>query len=73
MTKAQLIYLCVFLFLPSFSFSQNPAIDSLIQVLDTMPANKQKVQVLISISRELYAGKEAKSFVHKAINLATEN
>lgn len=72
MTKAQLIYLCVFLFLPSFSFSQNPAIDSLIQVLDTMPANKQKVQVLISISRELYAGKEAKSFVHKAIDLATE-
>ena len=68
--KALLILGCTFLLCPSLLFSQNPTIDSLSGVLDTIPDNKQKVDVLISISRQLYAGQEARDYVHQAIRLA---
>lgn len=68
------ILLCLFVFIcwkPPIA-AQDAVLDSIKQVVDTMTIGKEKVETLISISVQLYSGRESKQYAYQAINIASE-
>ena len=71
MTTFKLIcFLGLLLLFPLYATTQNAAIDSLKQLVQWLPDNKEKGDALIRLSRELYTGPHAKYYAHQAAAIA---
>lgn len=63
-------FLWILLWYPMNTASQNAVIDSLMDVVHSLPDNEQKGYTLIRLSRELYTGAQSKHYAREAVKVA---